>query len=87
MASARELISASDHKYVSQLASEFHFAICYLVLGDHDKAIEILEAASKLDSPIFLNRELDLWFIFDPSTLLWTGWLRGIPRFDKLLEV
>ena len=47
-------------------------------LADHDKAIETLEAASKMDGPIFLNRELDLWFIFDR--------LRGNPRFDALLE-
>ena len=30
------------------------------------------------NGPIFLNRERDLWFIFDR--------LRGNPRFDKLLE-
>ncbi len=39
---------------------------------------ETLEAASKMDGPIFLNRELDLWFIFDR--------LRGNPRFEALLE-
>ena len=55
-----------------------HIAICYLVLGENNKAIETLEAASKMDGPIFLNRELDLWFIFDR--------LRGNPRFDALLE-
>jgi hypothetical protein len=48
----------------------FTIAIAYLILGDNDKAIETLEAASKMDGMIFLNRELDLWFIFDPSALL-----------------
>ncbi|MDA0348788.1 MAG: hypothetical protein O3C20_15460 [Verrucomicrobia bacterium] len=58
--------------------TEMHIAICYLVLGDNDKAIETLEVASKMSGPIFLNREFDLWFMFDR--------LRGNPRFDKLLE-
>ncbi len=58
--------------------NETHVAIAYMVLGDHDMAIETLEAASKMDGPIFLNRELDLWFIFDR--------LRGNPRFDALLK-
>jgi hypothetical protein len=31
-----------------------------------------------MDEPIFLSRELELWFIFDR--------LRGNPRFDALLE-
>jgi hypothetical protein len=39
-----------------------------------------------MKGPIFLNRELDLWFIFDPSTKLRTGRLRGNPRFDASLE-
>jgi TolB-like protein len=71
-------VQDSKFKYISQLASEFHIAIAYLVLGDHGKAIEILEAADKLDSPIFLNRELELWFIFDR--------LRGNEKFDELLK-
>ncbi len=75
---AREIASTEYYKYFNQLECEMHIAIAYLVLGDHDKAIETLEAASKMDSPIFLNRELDLWFIFDR--------LREDPRFDKLLE-
>ncbi len=74
---ARELTSSEYYKYFNQVECEIHIAIAYLVLGDDDKAIETLEAASKMDSPIFLNRELDLWFIFDR--------LRGDPRFDKLL--
>ena len=65
-------------RYTRSANTELHIAIAYLVLGDHDKAIETLEAASKMDGPIFLNRELDLWFIFDR--------LRGNPRFDALLE-
>jgi len=74
----REMTASKHWKYHSQVHCELHIAIAYLVLGDHDKAIETLEAASKMDGPIFLNRELDLWFIFDR--------LRGNPRFDALLE-
>ena len=70
--------STPYNQYYYQAHSELHIAIAHLVLGDHDKAIETLEAASKMDGPIFLNRELDLWFIFDR--------LRGNPRFDALLE-
>ena len=65
-------------KYLSQVFCEMHIAIAYLVLGDHDKAIETLEAASQMESPLFLARELEVWFIFDR--------LRGNPRFDALLE-
>jgi hypothetical protein len=67
-----------NRKFRFQVECELHIAIAYLVFGDHDKAIATLEAASKIPSPIFLNRELDLWFMFDR--------LRGNPRFDKLLE-
>ena len=74
----REKTRSSIYKYRFQVECEAHIAICHLVLGDHDKAIETLEAARKLESPLFLNRELDLWFIFDR--------LRGNPQFDKLLE-
>ena len=74
----REQSSQPFSEYFSRLRCELHIAIAYIVLGDHDKAIETLEAASKMDSPIFLNRELDLWFIFDR--------LRGNPRFDALLK-
>ena len=74
----RELTASVNWQFRRQVECEMHLAIAYLVLGDHDKAIEILEAASKMHSPIFLNRELDLWFIFDR--------LRGDPRFDALLK-
>jgi TolB-like protein len=74
----REQTRLEYWKYDYQLICEIQIAICYLILGDHDQALSTLEAASKLDGPIFLNRELDLWFIFDR--------LRGDPRFDKLLE-
>ena len=75
----RAKTSSANWQYRRGDLTEMHIAICYLVLGDNDKAIETLEAASKMDGPIFLNRELDLWFIFDR--------LRGDPRFDALLEV
>jgi tetratricopeptide (TPR) repeat protein len=74
----RAKTSSANWHYRRGDLTEMHIAICYLVLGDNDKAIETLEAASKMDGPIFLNRELDLWFIFDR--------LRGDPRFDALLE-
>ena len=73
----RAQTSSANWQYRRGDLTEMHIAICYLVLGDHDKAISVLEAASKMNGPIFLNRELDLWFIFDR--------LRGDPRFDKLL--
>ncbi|MDA0345969.1 MAG: hypothetical protein O3C43_05800 [Verrucomicrobia bacterium] len=53
-------------------------AMGLLLLGDEEAAIDDLIVASKFKGLIFLNRELDLWFIFDR--------LRGNPRFDKLLE-
>ncbi len=57
---------------------EIRIAVAYLILGDDEMALSNLEAASKLPSVTPLNRELDLWFMFDR--------LRGNPRFDKLLE-
>ncbi|MDA0345857.1 MAG: tetratricopeptide repeat protein [Verrucomicrobia bacterium] len=78
IAKVRERTSLENWKYKQQVQCEIQIAIAYLVLGDHDKAIDILEAASKMEGPIFLNRELDVWFMFDR--------LRGNPRFDKLLE-
>ncbi|MCZ6674128.1 MAG: hypothetical protein O7C75_14455, partial [Verrucomicrobia bacterium] len=78
MAKAREKVLHPYYGYGSQAKVEMHIAIAYLVLGDHDKAIETLEAASKMDGAIFLNRELELWFIFDR--------LRGNPRFEALLK-
>jgi tetratricopeptide (TPR) repeat protein len=78
MTKAREIASSPYYKYRYLAIVEMHIAIAYIVLGENDKAIEILEAASKMDGPIFLNRELDLWFIFDR--------LRGNPRFDALLK-
>jgi TolB-like protein len=77
-AKVRKKTRMPNWQFARQVQCEMHIAIAYLVLGDHDKAIETLEAASKMDGPIFLNRELDLWFIFDR--------LRGDPRFDALLK-
>ena len=74
----RSLTDAGNWKFRRQVDCEMKIAVAYLVLGEHDRAIETLEAATKMDGPIFLNRELDLWFIFDR--------LRGNPRFDALLE-
>ena len=73
---ARELASREFNDYKFKVESEIHIAIAYLVLGEEDKALSTLEAASKMDGPIFLNREL--WFIFDR--------LKGNPRFDALLK-
>lgn len=78
LAEVREKVASPNWDYRRNVETEMRAAIAYLVLGDHDKAIETLEAASKMDGPIFLNRELDLWFIFDR--------LRGNPRFDALLK-
>ena len=74
----RALTEDVNWKFREQASCEMKIAVAYLVLGDHEEAIETLEAASKMDGPIFLNRELDLWFIFER--------LRGNPRFDALLE-
>ena len=78
IAEVREKTSHVNYQFRFQAMCESHFAMAYVILGDHDKAIEILESASKLHSPIFLNRELNLWFIFDR--------LKGNPRFDALLQ-
>ena len=72
----REQTRLEYWKYDYQLICEIQIAICYLILGDHDQALSTLEAASKLDGPIFLNRELDLWFIFDL--------LRGDPQLYRM---
>ena len=74
----REQTRTPNWQYARQQQCEMHIAIAYLILGDQEKAIETLEAANKIDGPIYLARELDLWFIFDR--------LRGDPRFDALLK-
>ena len=75
---SRQLAKSSHHRYSHEINSEMKIAIAYLALGDNEKAIQTLEAASNLDAWFILRRELDLWFIFDR--------LRGNPRFDKLLK-
>ena len=74
----RQQSISSSTRYGNTQHTETRIAIAYLILGDHDKAIKILEEVSKLDSSSLFHRELDLWFIFDR--------LRGNPRFDALLE-
>ena len=74
----REMTRSKFWQFEYHVLCEIHIAIAYLVMGDHEQALSTLEAASKMDSRTFLNRELDLWFIFDR--------LRGNPRFDALLE-
>ena len=78
IAKVRELTFFADMNYTYQARCETNIAIAYLVLGDHDKAIETLNAACKMESPAFLNRRIDLWFIFDR--------LRGNEKFDELLK-
>lgn len=75
---ARALSGIPYYSYLEGLEVEIEIATAYLILGDQGKAIETLEAASKMDGPVALARELDLWFIFDR--------LRGNPRFDVLLN-
>ena len=74
----RELSQTANYQYRFEAKCEMHLATAYLILGDNDKGIQILEAASRLKSAIFFNRELEIWFVFDR--------LKGNPRFDKLLE-
>lgn len=74
----REKTSLVERQYQFQVQCEMRIAAAYIILGDHDKAIETLEAVRRTESIVFLNRELDLWFIFDR--------LKGKPRFDALLE-
>ena len=73
----RKQTSQFNWKYARQKQCEIHIAVAYIVLGDHEKAIEALQAASEMDGPIALNRELDHWFIFDR--------LKIDPRYDALI--
>ena len=74
----RERSGTPNNQYRFQVKCEAQIAMAYLVLGDDDKAIETLERPNQLKGPLHLNRDLDLWFIFDR--------LRGNPRFDALLK-
>jgi TolB-like protein len=78
ISAAREKVIEQKRQYTVSAQTEAHIATAYLILGDTEKAIDILEAACRQDSLILLNREIGMWFIFDR--------LRGNPRFDKLLE-
>lgn len=64
-------------QYRRQAECELKIACGYLVLGDHDTAIDILETAKEMHSRTDVSMEADLWFIFDR--------LRGNARFDALL--
>jgi TolB-like protein/predicted Zn-dependent protease len=75
---ALKYTSAEYYRYRHQAVCEIHIAMAYAILGDHDLAIERLEAASQLDTPMHIHRELPLMFFFDR--------LRGNPRFDALLK-
>ncbi len=72
---ARENSIADYHRYYLQALVEMHIAIAYIVLGENSNAIETLEAASRFDSYLFVDREVKLWFVFDR--------LRSEPRFQK----
>ena len=74
----RALTENVNWQFRAQASSEMKIAVAYLILGDNEKAIELLVNASQLNSPLFVAREADLWFIFDR--------LKGNPRFDALLE-
>ncbi|MDA1066827.1 MAG: hypothetical protein O3C43_10015 [Verrucomicrobia bacterium] len=78
ISAAREKVIEQKRQYTMSAQTEAHIATAYLILGDTEKAIDILEAACRQDSLILLNREIGMWFIFDR--------LRGNPRFDALLE-
>ena len=75
---SKELRSTVEWNFVYQQWAEIYIAIAYLVQGDHDKAMDTLEAVSNVDGIFIVNRELDRWFIFDR--------LRGNPRFEALLQ-
>lgn len=73
----RESTRSVNWHYRRQVQCEMKFAIACLVLGDEDAALQILESASFMRSPIFVTRELDLWFVFDR--------LKGRPRYDRFI--
>lgn len=75
---ARNLTKTRFWRFKQKAKCEMQIAIAYLVAGNQDLAIETLEAASNLNSPMFFQRELDSWFIFDR--------LRGKSRFEAMLN-
>ena len=74
----RAMTELSYWRYFHQVECELHIAIAYLVLGQHDQALTLLEEASQRESALFLECDLRLWFFFDR--------LRGNPRFEALLK-
>ncbi len=74
----RELTKSINWQFRAQAKCEVKLAIAYLVLGDEEKALDLLEYADDLHSPMFINRELELWFFFDR--------LKGNPRYETLVE-
>ena len=55
VAKVRQKTSTPNWSPTRQQHCEMHISIAYLILGDHDKAIETLEAANKMDGPLFVN--------------------------------
>ena len=74
----REQIESPNWAYRRGALAEMQIAAAYIIVGEHDQALDALETASKMDSYIFFQRELKVWFIFDR--------LKGDPRYEALLE-
>ena len=77
IAQIRERTLHKDYQFSYRARCEVQIAIARIVLGEYEKCIQVLEAAFLMDSPIFLERQLPLLFIFDR--------IRGDPKFESLL--
>jgi len=73
----RELTQTVNWRFRAQAKCELKLAIAYLVLGDENKVLDLLEYASGLHSPMFIDREMELWFMFDR--------LKDNPRYEALV--